>query len=156
MARKKISSLECDWYSQQERFVTLRIAERRSFPSGKEVQIEFTGRDAFEGFAMARLAAMAYAGMITPGWRADTIPFVSELGPYSGRVVGRQTSDTNQGWRIDLTKDTKEFHVNWWDRRRDTSGKLDKSKHFYGANFVTNGTQQLFWEIESHFPGAVG
>jgi hypothetical protein len=77
-----------------------------------------------------------------------------------GRIIeeapGRQTADTKQGWRIDWNP-TGERHVNWWDRRLDASpkGNRDKSKHCFGANDVTGGTQHLFWEIESHFPGQV-
>jgi hypothetical protein len=49
------------------------------------------------------------------------------------------------------------MHGNWWDRRLDASpqGNKDKSRHLFGANYVTGGTQDLFWEIESHFPGQV-
>jgi len=104
---------------------------------------------------MARRAAMVYAGILLPSGKIDTFPRVSEIGPYQGRVVGSQSADTRQGWRIDLNPRTGEFHINWWDRRLDAHGDRDKSKHFYGANYVTGGTQDLFWQVESHFPGQV-
>jgi hypothetical protein len=142
---------------QDDRFVQLRMAERARFPKGEEVETEFRGRDAFEGFGMARKAAFVYAGLLSPSSTANTIPFVGELGPYSGHVVGSQTIDTKQGWRIDWNPRTGEFHINWWDRRLDKSpkGDRDKAQHFFGANFVAGGTLDLFREIESHFPGQV-
>lgn len=142
----------------EERYLLLRIAERGGFPFGIENEMEFCGRDPFEGFGMARTAAKVYAGLLWLGGSQDTIPFVAEIGPYAGHVVGRQSRDTKQGWRIDVSRVAGEFHINWWDRRQDTSpkGDYDRSKHLYGANFVTGGTQQLFWELESHFPGQMG
>lgn len=141
----------------EDRFIVLRIAERGSFAYGIENEMEFCGRDHFEGFGMARTAAKIYAGLLWLGGSRTTIPFVAELGPYAGHVVGRQSRDTKQGWRIDVSR-RGEFHINWWDRRLDTSpqGDHDRSKHLYGANFIAGGTQQLFWELESHFPGRVG
>jgi hypothetical protein len=58
---------------------------------------------------------------------------------------------------LDRNPRTGEMHGNWWDRRLDASpqGNKDKSRHLFGANYVTGGTQDLFWEIESHFPGQV-
>src|SRR5438094_838077 len=155
MPRRVVRSTDGNY--RGEPFLKLRLAERKSFPCGVEVEIEFTGRDAFESFGMARQAARIYAGLVTPTGEATTVPFASDLGPYQGRVLGRQTADTKQGWRIDWNPRTGELHVNWWDRRLDASpkGNRDKSKHFFGANYVTGGTQHLFWEIEAHFPGQV-
>src|SRR5690606_18923742 len=103
------------------------------FPAGQEVEIEFTGRNAFEGFGMARRAAKVYAGLLSDTETMPTIPFVSDKGPYQGRVMGRQSPDHLQGWRIDWNPRRNAFHVNWWDRRNDPSGNRDRSKHFYGA-----------------------
>jgi hypothetical protein len=142
---------ECDYHS--EKFITLRLAERSRFPQGEEVDVYFTGRQPLEGFGMARRAAMVYAGLLDRGGKKHTVPCVSELGPYQGRVVGSQSPDGRQGWRIDWNPRTGQFHVNWWDRRLDAHGKRDRSVHYYGANNVTGGTQDLFWQIEQHFPG---
>src|SRR5688572_16753314 len=111
------------------------MLEKLRFKTGEEIEIEFQGRDLFQGFAMARRAAMVYAGLLSQKGSVHTILFVSDMGPYQGHVTGSQTPDTKQGWRIDFEQ-SKAFHVNWWDRRQDTSrpGTKDKTKHYYGAN----------------------
>src|SRR5262245_50072488 len=119
MARRIVRYTGIDY--REEQFLRLRLAERRTFPLGVENEIEFTGRDKYESFGMARQAARIYAGLVTLTTEATTVPFVSDLGPYQGRVMGRQTADTKQGWRIDWNPRTGEMHVNWWDRRLDTS-----------------------------------
>jgi hypothetical protein len=139
---------------EDEEFILRRLAERARFPRGAEVEMTFTGRHPLEGYAMARRAAMVYSGILLPNGKMDTFPFVSEIGPYRGRVLGSRSADGRQGWRIDCDRDTKQFHINWWDRRLDPHGDKDRSKHVYGANYVTDGAQDLFWEIEAHFPGA--
>jgi hypothetical protein len=68
-------------------------------------------------------------------------PFVQELGPHKGRVTGMQNADGSSGWRIDFdTRGNKGFHVNWWngDAR--------------GANVVSGGSIDAYWEAWSHFP----
>jgi hypothetical protein len=144
-------------YSQgshtSEQFVALRVLEAKRFKPGTEIQMEFEGANPWEGYAMARKAAMVYAGLLLPDQKAETEMFVGEIGPYEGNVLGSQSADGKQGWRIDCTKEhPREFHINWWDRRKGTK---DRSTHLYGANYVTAGGIQLFWEVSSHFPGQV-
>lgn len=148
---KRINFGEGDYTSAK--FVEWRMGERQRFAPGVEIEIEFEGRDVFQGFAMARRAAMVYAGLLTMQKGSDeTKLFVSDMGPYQGHVVGSQSLDTKRGWRIDFHNE--KFHVNWWDRRKDTSpqGTKDKTKSYFGANFVRGGGQDLFWQVESHFP----
>lgn len=150
---RAINHGDCDYLS--EKFIRLRMAEKPRFPRGEEVVITFTGRTPLEGYGMARRAAMVYAGILSTNGRMGTVPCVSELGPYRGRVVGSQSADERQGWRIDWNPRTGQFHVNWWDRRLDPRGDRDRALHVFGGNYVTGGSQQLFWEVESHFPGQV-
>ena len=94
-------------------------------------------RKDFGSFGEARADAIEKAA-VTPG---EGKPFVQELGPFKGRVTGRQSAYGDRGWRIDFDpRGDKGFHVNWWngDAR--------------GANIVTGGTEADFWEILSHFP----
>jgi hypothetical protein len=52
-----------------------------------------------------------------------------------------QNADGSSGWRIDFdTRGDKGFHVNWWngDAR--------------GANVVSGGSIDAYWEAWSHFP----
>lgn len=135
-------------------FIQDRLKERKGFTPGSEIPKEFAGLDPHEGYAMARRAAMIYSGLLDERGASPTVPFVSDRGPYSGRVMGRQSPDGLQGWRIDADKQTGAFHVNWWDRRGDPQGR-DRSRQYYGRIDVSGGTRDFFWEVESHFPGNV-
>jgi hypothetical protein len=143
---RKIVSHASGHYSTVD-FLKRRMDEKARFPRGEEVVVEFEGRDAFEGFGMARTAAKIYSGLLVLGSEEiQTVPFVATLGPYSGCVMGSHTQDGKQGWRIDWKPATDEFHVNWWDRREDHSpeGRRDRSMHYYGANFVSGAARQMF------------
>jgi hypothetical protein len=104
---------------------------------------------------MARKAAQVYAGLLTIGGQRMTVPFVADNRHCDGKVLGSQTPDGAQGWRIDWSPRSGDFHVNWWDRRLDHGGNRNRSLQYYGANIVVGGTQDLFWQIETHFPGQV-
>lgn len=153
MSRTTVLWSQCHF--QEPKYVVLRAAERTRFQPGAEIEMEFTGQDPREGFAMARRAAQVYAGLLSPTGMMATLPYVSRLGPYQGHVVGSQSVDGKQYWRIDWNPRTNEFHINWRDERLDKSGRNDRSRHIYGANYVTGAAQDLFWEVESHFPGRV-
>jgi hypothetical protein len=66
---------------------------------------------------------------------ADTVKYVSEVGPMRGQVVGSASRNGLRGWRIDFDA-TKGYHVNWWDK----TGGLRRSAWFYGANIIAGGT----------------
>jgi hypothetical protein len=86
---------------------------------------------------------------------AATVPFVQTLGPWKGWVTGSQTPDGLRGWRLDFdTRGDKGFHVNWWDRSRDSAGR-NRSRRLFGANVIVGQGLDMFWEVLSHFPGQV-
>jgi hypothetical protein len=91
----------------------------------------------FGSFGDARADAITKSG-VHPGTGR---PFVQELGPHKGRVTGMQNADGSSGWRIDFdTRGNKGFHVNWWN------GDVR------GANVVSGGAIDAYWEALSHFP----
>jgi hypothetical protein len=108
----------------------------------------FSGSSAYEAFGKAREAAKAYAGI----GNTQTVLFIQKIGPYKGRILASQNKEGTRGWRIDFDPHgSKGLHINWWDYSADPK-RQDKSKWKYGANCVQGGTQDLFWEIVSHFP----
>ncbi len=70
----------------------------------------------------------------------DSVDFVQQIGPFKGRVTGRQSQDGLRGWRIDWDE-KKGFHVNWWDR----TGGRKRDSWKYGANIVEGGTRDDFY-----------
>jgi hypothetical protein len=50
------------------------------------------------------------------------------------------------GWRLDFdpADATKGLHINWW--------RMEGGVYHRGANIIEGGTQDLYWEILSHFP----
>jgi hypothetical protein len=104
----------------------------------------FKGASLYGAFAMARADAILNARL-----GDDTIPFRSELGPIHeiGRVKGSMNRDgVSGGWRLDFDRDDprKGLHINWW--------RMDGGVYYRGANIIEGGTQDLYWEILSHFP----
>lgn len=108
-------------------------------PKGVEQHAEFGS------FNEARDAARQSANL----GDAETVDFVQKLGPYKGRVTGRQTSDGRRGWRIDYDE-RKGFHINWWDRAAGTK----RAEWRYGANRIVNGTEDDYWKLLQHFPNS--
>lgn len=52
-----------------------------------------------------------------------TLPYVSVIGPAKGRVVGSQSADMTNHWRLDYDPDSeKGFHVNWRRIYKDKQG----------------------------------
>jgi hypothetical protein len=97
----------------------------------------------FNSFNEAREAARQGSGL-----GDDAVDFVQKLGPYKGRITGRESPDGLRGWRIDYDKE-KGFHVNWWDK---TAG-AKRASWRYGANRIVNGTENDYWKLLQHFPG---
>lgn len=75
----------------------------------------------------------------------DSIPLISDVGPQSGWVVGRQSLDGKRGWRMDWDPN-KGYHVNWWDK---TQGKRRKD-YLYGAVEIEGGTWDDYIELLQH------
>jgi hypothetical protein len=122
------------------------IPTRRDLLYGTENIRHFSGVTPWEAYGKAREAAKMFAAL-----SGVTVPFFQAIGPYAGRITGRQSVDGLKGWRIDLDPGTKRLHVNWWDFSGDPS-RRNRRKLLFGANYVTGGGEQLFWEIISHFP----
>ena len=109
--------------------------EQESVP-GEETQ------NFYDSFNEAREAARRLSEL-----GEDFVPFVQEIGPFAGEITGSMSPDGQRGWRIDYDERSG-FHVNWWNynnsnRRRDWN---------YGANTITNGTLEDFYELLQHFP----
>jgi len=67
----------------------------------------------------ARKMAMQEAGLAGQ----ITLPYVSVIGPAKGRVVGSQSADMANHWRLDYDPDSeKGFHVNWRRIHKDKQG----------------------------------
>jgi hypothetical protein len=75
----------------------------------------------------------------------DAIPFVSDIGPQKGWVVGRQSPDGLRVWRMDWDPN-KGYHVNWWDR----TGGTKRKDWLYGAIKITDGTWDDYIELLKH------
>jgi hypothetical protein len=120
---------------------------RQVLVRGRENRVRFTNPNRWHAYGEARESAKFFAGL---AWAASTIPFVSDRGPMIGRIVGTQTPDGTQGWRIDWSPD-KDLHVNWWDYSEDPR-RRDKSLLWYGANDVAAGDRDFYWQIIEHFP----
>lgn len=100
-------------------------------------------RYAAADFNEARQVARALSGV-----GDDSVPFVAELGPHKGKVIGRVSPDGTRGWRIDFDPDdpAKGFHVNWWDR----SGGRKRADWRYGYAHVEGGTEAQFLDLLQH------
>ena len=159
----EIRITDADW--QSRRFFDARWHERQRFPAGEEVIAHFDAPK-LTAFAMARQAARIYAGLVLPnGEWLSVVPCVkwpkAKTEHFPGHVIGSQTADGKQGWRIDVNDDAdrpEPFHVNWWDARGETGrghrGK-DRAARRYGKNYVTGGDKDLFWQVLAHFPGQI-
>lgn len=115
-----------------------------SVPKTPEKIAKFKADTPREAFNKARADAIANARL-----NADKVPFRSEAGPAHeiGRVKGSMNKDgVSGGWRLDFDpKDaTKGLHINWW--------RMEGGVYHRGANVIEGGTQDLYWEILSHFP----
>ncbi len=117
------------------------------FERGRENPVCFTNPNVWHAYREARESAKFFASLIE---ETPSIPFVSQLGPMVGRIVGSQTPDGSRGWRIDWDS-IKLLHVNWWDHTADPA-RRDKSLLLYGANYVSGGSQDIYWQIVEHFP----
>lgn len=76
----------------------------------------------------------------------ELVDFVSDVGPQSGRILGKQTPDGLRDWRLDWGPD-KGFHVNWWDR---TANPKNRAQWFYGAVKVPGKSWQDYIELIQH------
>ena len=119
---------------------------REGLVYGEENVRWFTGVNSWEAFGKAREAARIFAGMTGP-----TILFVQELGPWAGHITGSQSVDHLHGWRLDLSRDARQLHLNWWDNSLSPD-RSDKGKCLFGANYVTGGGADLYWQIIAHYP----
>jgi RHS repeat-associated protein len=107
-----------------------------SVPRGKEILRSFSSLN--DARADARTSS---------GLGDDAVPFIAELGPHQGRVVGAMSPDGKRGWRLDWDE-SKGFHVNWWNK---TAGNK-RADWVYGANIITGGTHDDFLSRLQHFP----
>ncbi len=150
---------------------------RERLDRGVENHLYFVLSDPWQAWNEARKAARAFSGMQD---LESTVPWVAEMGPWRGWVVGSRSPDGLRGWRLDLEHPGRapstpghhlqfasvpKLHVNWEDRTLDPN-RRNRDRRLYGANYVViqmvgaeNGQalasahQQMFWEILSHFPG---
>ncbi|MFN9181435.1 MAG: hypothetical protein ACK6DN_00005, partial [Planctomycetota bacterium] len=89
--------------------------------------------------------AARHRGAELAGLGDDAIPFVSDIGPQKGWVVGRQSPDGLRVWRMDWDPN-KGYHVNWWDR----TGGTKRKDWLYGAIKITDGTWDDYIELLKH------
>jgi hypothetical protein len=120
------------------------IRPPKSVPRVSEKTTRFGGGSPRENFNRARADAIAQAKL-----KPDKVPFRAELGPPQeiGRIKGSMNSDgVSGGWRLDFdsANPSKGLHINWW--------RMEGGTYIEGANVIEGGTQDLYWEILSHFP----
>jgi hypothetical protein len=120
------------------------IRPPKSVPRIREQARRFGGGSARENFNKARADAIAQAKL-----KPNKIPFRSETGPAHeiGRIKGSMNKDgVSGGWRLDFDPGdpSKGLHINWW--------RMEGGTYIEGANIVEGGTQDLYWDILSHFP----
>ncbi len=120
------------------------IRPPKNVPRIREKTTTFKGGSPYDNFNKARADAIAQAKL-----KPDKIDFRAEAGPAReiGRVKGGMNKDgVSGGWRLDFDpKDpTKGLHINWW--------RMERGTYIEGANIIEGGTQDLYWEILSHFP----
>src|SRR4051812_26927744 len=106
---------------------------RNKFVRGRENIAHFTHINVWHAYGEARESAKYFAGLTS---ETSTIPYVSDMGPMFGRIVGMQPPDRTRGWRIDFDDGTrgwrieidrpKLLHVNWW-AHSDDPHRRDKS-----------------------------
>jgi len=104
------------------------------------------GMHAYENFAKAREAARIRANL-----GQDAVPFLQEVGPYQYKVyTGMRSSDKSRGWRLDFDPNNPEkgMHINWWYAPDPLRPKLE----YRGMLKIDKSTQDIYWEILSHFP----
>jgi hypothetical protein len=120
------------------------IRPAKRVPRVREKTTTFKGGSPSENFGKARADAIAQAKL-----KPDKIPFKADAGPPReiGRIKGTMNPDgVSGGWRLDFDPGdpTKGLHINWW--------RMENGTYIEGANIIEGGTQDLYWEILSHFP----
>ena len=71
------------------------------------------------------------------------------MGPDKGKVLGSQSLDGYNHWRIDYDlKSSKQFHVNWRRIYRDKKGNC---VHETGA-YLLPGGQDSYWDQRERMP----
>jgi len=104
------------------------------------------GLHAYENFARARNEAAIRAGLTE-----DSIPFLQEKGPYKDKIyTGMQSLDETRGWRLDFdpTDPSKAVHINWWFKPDLNQPRV----RYKGMIKIDKATQDIYWDILSHFP----
>ncbi len=94
--------------------------------------------------AVSSIAARRRAAELA-GLADETIPFISEVGPQKGWIVGKQSRDGLRGWRMDWDSQ-KGYHVNWWDR----TGGAKRKDWLYGAIKINGGTWDDYIGLLQH------
>ena len=78
-----------------------------------------------------------------------TKPFISYMGPDKGKVLGSQSLDGYNHWRIDYDpKSSKQFHVNWRRIYRDKKGNCVQETGAY----LLPGGQDSYWYQRERMP----
>ena len=78
-----------------------------------------------------------------------TKPFISYMGPDKGKVLGSQSLDGYNHWRIDYDpKSSKLFHVNWRRIYRDKKGNCVQETGAY----LLPGGQDSYWYQRERMP----
>ena len=79
----------------------------------------------------------------------STKPFISYMGPDKGKVLGSQSIDGYNHWRIDYDpSNNKQFHINW---RRIYSDKKGNCIQETGA-YLLPGGQDSYWYHRERMP----
>ncbi|WEF33104.1 RHS repeat-associated core domain-containing protein [Pseudoduganella chitinolytica] len=90
----------------------------------------------------ARRTAMREAGLTDQ----VTMPYISVIGPAIGRVVGSQSADMANHWRLDYDPNSeKGFHVNWRRIHKDKQGNCVLET---GAIIVPGGKDAYLQQME--------
>ncbi len=83
---------------------------RHKCPTGKWIKHPEVESHA-TSYNEARRIAMQKSGLDKA---VSTIPFIADIGPRKGEVVGSQSIDGMNHWRVDYDPNSnKQFHVNW-------------------------------------------
>lgn len=116
---------------------------RQKCPTGKWIKHPEVESHA-NSYNEARRMAMQKSGLDKA---VSTIPFIADIGPRKGEVVGSQSIDGMNHWRVDYDPNSnKQFHVNW--RKIYQDKKTGNCIMERGAILVPGGKDAYLQKIE--------
>lgn len=114
---------------------------RQKCPTGKWIKPpEKTEDKVYTSYNEAR--ARELSGLT----KVPTIPYVADMGPRKDEVVGSQSLDRHNHWRIDYDpKSNKSFHINWRRIEKQANGDC---KIIRGVIFIQGGEDAYLQQIQ--------